>query len=511
MSTCPICHAPITPKLHNCAYCGVSLADRKHKAPSQAAPALLTRPSAQPDPLGLEVSATPASELSTMNLTMDSVNDSHESFTLDLSGSEDDALVIETPLPQLVVPEIEPQNTTPDIHSTMAQFSQEAQYSYVPSTEQYFSEPQRPIEPRLATIDEASDGLGPLDVDLDQHQLLFPDEPVIGSTRSTAKLSDLSGVNPLSGVATPALEPSFDIHNSALSQAVSSSAHHIHTPLPLREDTATLSPKSSIRLVSQGLLFTAFTLAVLWGLGLSESLTGFSSLFSQHSDPQPTTGSLNPSKSALTNSKVSNEIKFLGDQDTQESSESSTVSTSTVEEDEIIFDDHKVELETAKSVKTVKSQATKSKVRSKASAQNTKHDSLKKQNSSKQKAKPKKRSVSYTGLIQQGEKLLMRGRVKQAESYFKKALKLNPSKAEALAQLAWCQLAKKNTRSAIGKFKQALSKNPVHGDSLYGLGYSYEKLKESKQAIHYFELYLKRYPQGKKVGVIKNKMRRLKR
>ena len=125
-------------------------------------------------------------------------------------------------------------------------------------------------------------------------------------------------------------------------------------------------------------------------------------------------------------------------------------------------------------------------------------------NIAKTKSTPKKRNTSYNSLIKQGEKLLMRGRVKQAESLFKKAQKLNPSKAEA-STLAWCNWLK-NTRSAITKFKQALSKNPVHGDSLYGLGYSYA-LNESKQG-HYFELYLNVIPKEK--VKIKNKMRRLK-
>ena len=168
MSTCPICHAPTTPDMHNCAYCGVSLIDRKHKAPSQAPPALLTRPVSQPDILSLEITATPASELSTMNLTMDSMDESGDPLTVDLSGSEGDALVIETPVPDLVMPD--PDVITPRITS-------DNQAVYVPTAiknDQLLPRANRFSEPRLATIDEASDGLGPLDVDIDEISTLAP-------------------------------------------------------------------------------------------------------------------------------------------------------------------------------------------------------------------------------------------------------------------------------------------------------------------------------------------------
>ena len=502
MSTCPICQAPITPKMRNCDYCGVSLIDRKHKAPSQAPPALLSRPVSHQDPLGLEVSTTPAAELSTMNLTMDSVNESGDPFTVDLSGSESDALVIETPVPALIVPEQT---------SSAPRITSENQAVYVPTTVKGEESPKQTnsfIEPRLATIDEASDGLGPLDIDLDQHDLVFPNEPVMGgASRPQAKLSDLSGRHLLSEIDQITPEPSFDIQSSALSQAISSSAHQSAKLTSTTGNTSTLSPTSSLSFLGQGLLFTGITLGVLWLLGFGDTLLAL-----------PTWLNQGQSISSQVDLNVTQGFKSLPTPiDTIKLSDDPITDQNMTNEFSMDLTDNKVpNNELLNNANKISAASKSSDLTDKVRVNPASYSSFKKSakinsNKAKNKSTPKKRNISYNSLIRQGEKLLMRGRVKQAESLFKKAQRLNPSKAEALAQLAWCQLARKKTRSAITKFKQALSKNPVHGDSLYGLGYSYEKLNESKQAIHYFELYLKRYPKGKKVGVIKNKMRRLQR
>ena len=111
--------------------------------------------------------------------------------------------------------------------------------------------------------------------------------------------------------------------------------------------------------------------------------------------------------------------------------------------------------------------------------------------------------------MKSGEKALIRGRVKQAQSLFKKAQKLKPKKPTPLAQLAWCKLASHKAKAALPLFKQALALSAGHADSLYGLGYAYEKLGNKTLAIKYFNLYLSRYPKGTKVRVINNKLKRL--
>ena len=52
----------------------------------------------------------------------------------------------------------------------------------------------------LNTIDEASDGLVPINLDTPLPELVFPDEPQLELGRTNAKLSDLSGVTHLGGV-----------------------------------------------------------------------------------------------------------------------------------------------------------------------------------------------------------------------------------------------------------------------------------------------------------------------
>ena len=96
MIICPICQSENQPHAHSCHYCGAVLVKRKHQAPSQPAPALLSRPKAQYDPLHLETSETPYSEeLSTMSLTMNSQSSEGGPLTMDFSGSEGDPLTVD--------------------------------------------------------------------------------------------------------------------------------------------------------------------------------------------------------------------------------------------------------------------------------------------------------------------------------------------------------------------------------------------------------------------------------
>ena len=116
---------------------------------------------------------------------------------------------------------------------------------------------------------------------------------------------------------------------------------------------------------------------------------------------------------------------------------------------------------------------------------------------------------SYRALIKRGQRALEGGKASQARALFKKASELKPKSPEPLAQLGWCELARRAPKAALPFFKRALLLNARHGDSLYGLGYAYEQLNKSKEAQRYFERYLSLYPQGAKVRIIKNKLKRL--
>lgn len=115
----------------------------------------------------------------------------------------------------------------------------------------------------------------------------------------------------------------------------------------------------------------------------------------------------------------------------------------------------------------------------------------------------------YESLMKQGVKALERGRVGQAEAYFKRASVLKPKDPDPISQRGWCALAKGKARSSLRHFKTALSLKSDHEDSLYGLGYAYEQLKEWEVARGHFKRYLSLYPSGSKVRIIENKLNRM--
>jgi len=126
---------------------------------------------------------------------------------------------------------------------------------------------------------------------------------------------------------------------------------------------------------------------------------------------------------------------------------------------------------------------------------------------------PKKRARGagggYQELMKLGSKALERGRVAQADRYFKRASSLNPRSPDPISQRGWCALAKGNPRGSLKHFKTALSMKSDHADSMYGLGYAYEQMRRWSDARSHFERYLKRYPKGTKVRIIHNKLSRM--
>lgn len=518
MNHCPICQSPNQLNEYNCHYCGASLRDRKHKAPSQAAPVLITRPSAQFEVLGLNTVETPEEiELSTLQLTMDSSEgdalfiESQETDSRQIEHSneqdeEGESWVVKTPIPITVsysdreeaVAHLTPAHLAPNNEKVQEQAKPNV--SYTPMTMSYSERSassagkaiiQENFEPRFETIDEASDGLGPLDVDLAIEEPLFPSEPRLGSNRPQSRLSDLSGMNSLSSSGIE-VEPSFDSLNSRPAQTQSQSAL-----AALQAPTITLEERveQPTSLLLQGVIFAFCTLGVLWGLGFDDSIRELISLQMQDRPAQPII--LKSNKEMKHNSANLVVVNSLPSQQTEDLDSSISTNEETDEQD-IVFDEVSVNQNQAiKQLKEKNTQSTASRVASK------KEKPFKKKSNQASRA-------SYQSYMKRGERMLMNGNVKQAEVQFKQAQQLKPNQADPLSQLAWCALAKNNATKAIGQFKRALTINPIHGDSLYGLGYSYEKMKDSKNALRYFELYLNRYPTGSKVSVIKNKMRRLK-
>jgi TolA-binding protein len=446
MTTCPICQSENQSNAHGCHYCGATLVDRKQSAPSQPAPTLLSRPQVQYNPLNLEVSETPyPDDLNTLELTIDSYSSDGGSLTMDLSESES-----------------EPLNDEEGQLSTAI---------HMPKRE-LRSPLNRIEEPHLKTVDEASDGLAPIDLDTPEPELSF-NEPSLDVKRSKAKLSDLSGINSLNSLQVSS-EPKFVSYQS--------------TPLDIQSGRSALADlttghkevkpvKSLLSFIVQIFIFATIALTILWFLGLTDT-------FSYLLDDTTAKGIVSSIDSNTKTDVSPTPITVIGT-DT-ENEQSPHIVQSFVDKEEIIIDPlSKPAVQTQKSISTTK-----------------------------KRTRPAPKSISskrlsYPAIMKKAEKRLMSGKVSQAITLFKQARQRKPSKPEPLAQLGWCNLAKKQVRKAISLFKRALRLNSGHGDSLYGLGYSYEKLNDKDNAIRYFNLYLSRYPKGSKVGVIKNKMRRL--
>ena len=119
--------------------------------------------------------------------------------------------------------------------------------------------------------------------------------------------------------------------------------------------------------------------------------------------------------------------------------------------------------------------------------------------------KPK---ADYQTLMNQGEKLLEKGKPRVAQSKFNIAARLKPNDPSPVAQLGWCQLAMHRYEVAKRQFKQALPMNTRHGESLYGLGYTYEKSGEKFEAEKLYKQYLSLYPKGRYSGMLNRKLNR---
>ena len=449
MTTCPICQSKNQTNTHGCHYCGAILIDRKQSAPSQPAPALLSRPQAQYNPFNLEISETPyPDDLSTMELTIDSYSSDGGSLTMDLSESDREPLSDEE--------------------------GQASTATHMPKRELQ-SPLNRVKKPHLKTIDEASDGLAPIDLDTPKPELSFPNEPGLDVKRAKAKLSDLSGIKSLNSLQVSS-EPKFVSYQSTPLNI--QSGRSALADLTTKHKHGEVKPaKSLLSFVVQIFIFCTIALTILWSLGLTDT-------FSYLLDDTTVEDTLSPIDS---NTKVDTSptpIAVIGTETKDE--QSPHLVKNFVEQEEIIINP------TLKPTLHPKERPSKVKKRTKSAQRST---------SSKH--------LSYPAIMKKAEKRLMSGKVNQAMTLFKQARQRKPSKPEPLAQLGWCKLANKQVRKAISFFKRALRLNSAHGDSLYGLGYSYEKLNDKTNAIRYFNLYLSRYPKGAKVGVIKNKMRRL--
>ena len=497
LSDCPICQEANVENMHNCKYCGAVLTDRRHCAPSQAPPALVSRPQSHYDLLSVQSSQLLTSE--------DSLS---EALTIDSESSEGGLLTIDTDFDDL-----------------------ESVDSLKKSSKALYK-----------TIDEVSDGLSPIDLNTPLPELVFPDEPRIQLERPQAKLSDLSGARSLESMMSS--EPGFNRDSSIISHQGGLSALAELGASPQTGSHGS-GPSLSTRVLGfsvQILVFAIVCIGVLWILdpaGLSISELSISELISSPSSPETVPLDIESEKSE---SEKSESEKSESEKSESEKSESEIsvahFAAQKTDSGVILSADKKTRsergertedrsLDRAKGGSAVKDESLSKPIEStKLERQNddpseaqkpssiAQREGLAKSNAkSKTKSKTKSNQSpsknSYRLLMKRGERSLMRGRVSESKKVFQRAHKLKPNRPEPLAQLGWCEIDLKRMSNGIAYFKRALSLKSTHGDSLYGLGYAYEKIGNKSNALKYFKKYLKRYPQGSKVRVIQNKMKRL--
>lgn len=236
MSVCPICQSENLPQARSCHYCGASLIDRRHRAPSRPAPALNPRPQLHHDPLAdLDIATIPRTlppaHLSGSGLSFESglsaPSGASGALTIDEEGIGADSLDVD---------DFELDDGPLDAESLR---------------------PQRLGGAEL-TIDEAADGLALLGPQETEPDFSFTEEP-IASTSARLKLSDLGGDELESRPKLYEDEPHFGDPNSL------SRKRSLEQRLGDKEGALRGGTSLAVRLFS-GVIGLATCVGVLWGL-----------------------------------------------------------------------------------------------------------------------------------------------------------------------------------------------------------------------------------------------------
>ena len=117
---------------------------------------------------------------------------------------------------------------------------------------------------------------------------------------------------------------------------------------------------------------------------------------------------------------------------------------------------------------------------------------------------------SFEYYYKQGQKLRNADNCTKAIEYFKKALDVNPIRAEAWTALAQCYLDVGRRGDAINSFRKALNYNSRYGPAIIGLAEIYKRQKKTKLALEYYEKYLEVLPGGSQASLAKRNVEELK-
>jgi tetratricopeptide (TPR) repeat protein len=92
----------------------------------------------------------------------------------------------------------------------------------------------------------------------------------------------------------------------------------------------------------------------------------------------------------------------------------------------------------------------------------------------------------YSQLVAEGNRLLKRGRSKEAASAFARALVQNNTGAEALTGLGFCALDQGQIPRAVSFFQQAARSDGGHRSAWFGLGEAYREGGKLREALAAF-------------------------
>jgi Flp pilus assembly protein TadD len=109
---------------------------------------------------------------------------------------------------------------------------------------------------------------------------------------------------------------------------------------------------------------------------------------------------------------------------------------------------------------------------------------------------PAPESDGYAKALEEGEKLLKRGRYRQAVSEFKRAVKLNPESVPALLALGDAYLEADAPRNAVKPLETAARLDPRGGRAQLLLGTAYQSLGKNAEAVKAYQRYLEVEPSG---------------
>jgi eukaryotic-like serine/threonine-protein kinase len=118
---------------------------------------------------------------------------------------------------------------------------------------------------------------------------------------------------------------------------------------------------------------------------------------------------------------------------------------------------------------------------------------------------------SYAELVEEGSRLMEKGRTRQAQKLFEQALGSEPNGVDALTGLGYASLDLGSPARALRFFQSAVRAEPKHAPALLGLGEAYKEAGQTTEAIQAFNDCLARAPGTQEAGAAERQMKELSR